>query len=233
MYQSFCLPFCLNQHLTNWLYTSVLKPFSGENSVQCSSVQLLGHVQLFVTPLTAALQVSLFNTNSRRLLKLMSVELVVPSIHLILCHPHLFLTWIFPSIRVISNESVPHMSWPKYQSFNFRISPSKEYSGLLSFRIDWLALLAVQETLKSLLQHHSSKASILQQSAFFMVQLSHPYMTTGKNITLTKWTFVGKMMSLLFNMLSKLVITFLPRNKCLLISWLQSPSTVTLETPPK
>ena len=150
----------------------------------------------------------------------MSIELVMPSNHLILCHPLLLLPSIFPSIRVFSNESVLHIRWPKYWSFSFNISLSSEYSGLISFRINWFDLLAVQGTLKSLLQHHRSKASILQCSAFFMVQLSHPYMTTGKTIALTMQTFVGKVMSLLFNMLSRLVIAFLPRNKRLLISWL-------------
>ena len=153
----------------------------------------------------------------------------MPSNHLILCHPLLLLPSIFPSIRVFSNESVLHIRWPKFWSFSFNISPSNEYSGLISFRMDWLDLLAVQETLKSLLQHHSSKASILQCSAFFIVQLSHPYMTTGETIALTRWTFVGKVMSLLFNMLSKFVVVFLPKSKCLLISWLQSPSAVILE----
>ena len=148
----------------------------------------------------------------------------MPSNHLILCHPLLLPPSIFPSIRVFSDESVLHIRWPKYWSFSFSISPSNEYSGLTSFRMDWLDHLAVQGTLKSLLQHHSSKASILQHSAFFMVQLSHPYMTTGKIIALTRWTFVDKVMSLLFNMLSRLVITFLPRSKRLLISWLQSIS---------
>ena len=161
----------------------------------------------------------------------MSIELVTPSHHLILCHPLLLLPSVFPSIRVFSNESVLLTRWPKYWSFRFSIGPSNEYSGLISFRMDWLDLLAVQETLKSLLQHHSAKASILQCSAFFTVQLSHPYMTTGKNITLTRWTFVGKVISLLFNTLFKLVITFLPRSKSLLISWLQSPSAVILEPP--
>ena len=152
----------------------------------------------------------------------------MPSNRLILCHP-LLLPSIFLSIRVFSSESVPHIRWPKYWSFSFSISPSNEYSGLISFRMDWLDLFAVQETLKSLLQHHSSKASILQLSAFFIVQLSNPYMTTGKTIALSRQTVVGKVMSLLFNMLSSLVITFLPRSKHLLISWLQSPSAVTLE----
>ena len=153
----------------------------------------------------------------------------MPSSHLILCRPLLLPPSIFPSIRVFSNESALHIRWPKYWSFSFNISPSSEYSGLVSFRMDWLDLLAVQGTLKSLLQHHSSKASILRCSAFFIVQLSHPYMTTGKTIALTRRTFVGKVMSLLLNMLSQLVITFLPRIKCLLISWLQSPSAVILE----
>ena len=168
-------------------------------------------------------------TSSQSLLRLMSIESVMPSCHLIFCHPLLLLSSIFPSIRVFSNESVLHIRWPEYWSFGFSIRPSNEYSGLISFRMDWLDLLAVQVTLKSLLQHHSSKASILQCSAFFIVQLSHPYMTT--TIALTRWTFVGKVMSLLFNMLSRLVITFIPRNKRLLISWLQSPSAVILEPP--
>ena len=154
----------------------------------------------------------------------------MPSNHLIVCRP-LLLPSIFPNIWVFSNESVLHIRWPKYWSFRFGIGPSNEYSGLISFRIDWFDLLAVQGTLKSLLQHHSSKASILRHSAFFIVQLSHPYMTTGKSIALTRQTFVGKVMSLLFNMLSSLVIVFLPRSKCLLISWLQSPSAVILEPP--
>ena len=148
----------------------------------------------------------------------------------VLC-PFPLLPSMFPSIRVLPNESVPHIRWPKNWSFSFSINPSNEYSGLISFRMDWLDLLAVQGTLKSLLQHHSSKASILQCSIFFIVQLSHPYMTTGKNIALTRWTFVGKAMSLLFNMVSRLVITLLPRSKHLLISWLQSPSAVILEPP--
>ena len=157
----------------------------------------------------------------------------MPSHHLILCHSLLLPPSIFPSIRVFSNQSVLRIRWPKYQSFSFSISPSNEYSGLISFRIDWLDLLAVQGTLKSLLQHHSSKASILQCSAFFIIQLSHPYMITGKTIALTRRTFVGKVMSLLFNMLSSLVIAFLPRSKRLLISWLQLPSAVILEPPKK
>ena len=155
----------------------------------------------------------------------------MPSNHLILCHPLLLLPSIFPSIRVFSNESALCIRWPKYWSFSFNISPSNEHPGLISCRMDWLDLLAVQRTLKSLPQHHSSKASILQHSAFFTVQLSHPYMTTGKTITLTRRILVGKVMSLLFNMLSRLVITFLPRRKCLLISWLQSPFAVILKPP--
>ena len=153
----------------------------------------------------------------------------MPSNHLILCHPLLLLPSILPSIRVFTNESAFHIRWPKYWSFSFSISPSNEYSGLICFRMDWLDLLAVQGTLKSLLQYQSSKASILQRSAFFTVQRSHPHMTTGKTIALTRRTFVGKVMSLLFNMLSRLIITFLPRSKCLLISWLQSPSAGILE----
>ena len=158
----------------------------------------------------------------------MSIESVMPSSHLILCRPLLLLP-IPPSIRVFSNESALHIRWPKYWSFSFNISPSSEHSGLISFRMDWLDLLTVQGTLKSLLQHHSSKESIIQWSAFCIVQLSYPYMTTGKTIALIRWTFVGKVMSLLLNMLSRLVITFLPRSKHLLISWLQSPSAVILE----
>ena len=152
----------------------------------------------------------------------MSIEPLMPSNHLILCHPLLLPPSIVPSIRVFSNQSVLLIRWPKYWGFSFCISPSNEYSGLIFFRMDWLDLPAVQGTLKSLLQHHISKASILQCSAFFIAQLSHPYMTTGKTIALTRWTLVGKIMSLLFNMLSRLVITFLPRSKYLLISWLQS-----------
>ena len=161
-------------------------------------------------------------------LKLRSIESVMPSNHLILCHLLLLPPSIFLGIRVFSNESVLCIRWPKYWSFNFSISPSSEYSGLVSFKMDWLDLLTVQGTLKSLLQHHSSKASILQCSAFFVVQLCHPYMTTGKTIALSRWTFVGKVMSLLFNVLSRLVIPFFPRSKRVLISWLQSPSTVIL-----
>ena len=199
-----------------------------------SSFQLLSHVRLFATPWIAACQASLSITNSRSLLKLTSIELVMPSSHFILCHPFLLLisplsSLIPPSISFFSSESTLRMRWPKYWSFSFSISPSNEHPGLISFTMDWLDLLAVQGTLKSFLQHHSSKASIFRHSAFFTVQLSHPYMTTGKTIALTRRTFVGKVMSLLFNMLSRLVITFLPRGKCLLISWLQSPSAVILE----
>ena len=195
---------------------------------QFSSVLLLSHVQLFATPWTAA---RLSITNSRSLLKLMSIKSVMPSNYFILCHPLLLLPSIFPSIRVFSNESVLQIRWPKYWFFSFSISPSNEYSGLTSFRMDWLDLLAVQGTLKSLLQHHSSKALVLRCSAFFIVQLSHPYIATGKTIALTIQTFVGKVMSLLFNMFSRLFITFLPRSKHLLISWLQSPSEVILKPP--
>ena len=159
----------------------------------------------------------------------MSIESVVPSNHLILCRPLLLLPSIFPSIRVFSDESVLHIRWPKYWSFSFSISPSNEHSGLISFRMDWLDLLAVRGTLKSLLQHHSSKASVLQRSAFFTVQLSHPYMTTEKTIALSRQTFVGEVTSLLLNILFRLFITFLPRSKHLLISWVWSPSAVILE----
>ena len=183
-----------------------------------SVVQSLSHVQLFATPWTAARQTSLSTTNSWSSPKLMSIESVMPSNHFILCRPFLPLPPIPPSIRVFSNESTLRMRCPKYWTFSFSIIPSKEIPGLISFRMDWLDLLPVQGTLKSLLQHHSSKASILRCWAFFTVQLSHPYMTTGKTIALTKGTFVGKVMPLLFNMLSRLVITFLPRS--ILISWL-------------
>ena len=159
----------------------------------------------------------------------MSIELVMPSNYLILCHPLLLLPSISPSTRVFSNESTLHIKWPKYWGFSFNIGPSNEHPGLISFRMDWLDLLTVQGTLKSLLQHHGSKASILQCSAFFIVQLSHPHMTTGKTIALTRWTFADKVVSLLFNMLPTLALTFLPRSKHLLISWLQSPSAVILE----
>ena len=195
-------------------------------SVQFSSVQSLSRVRLFVTPWTAARQASLSITNSQSLHKLMSIELMMLCNQFILCRPLLPLS-IFPSIRVFSNESVLHIKWPMYWRFFFSISPSNEYSGLISFRRDWLDLLAIQGTLESLPQHHSSKVSILRHSTFFIIQLSHPYMTTGKTVALTRWTFVGKIMSLL----SRLAMTFLPRSKRLLISWLQSPSTVILDPP--
>ena len=174
-------------------------------------------------------QVSLSITSSQSLLKLMFIESVIPSSHLIFCHPLLLLLSIFPSIRVFSNELALHIRWPKYWSFSFSNSPSNEYSGLISFTTDWFDLLAVQGTLKHSLQHHSSKASILQCSTFFMVQLSHPYMTTGKTMALAIQTFVSKVMPVLFNALSRFVIAFLPRSKHLSISWLQSPSAVILE----
>ena len=186
-----------------------------------------------VTPWTVAHQASLSITNSQNLLKLMSIELVVQSSHFTLCHPLLLLPSIFPSIRVFSSESVICIRWSKYWSFSFSIIPSSEHSGLISFRIDWFYLLAVQGTLKSLLQHHSSKASILQQLAFFMVQLSHLCMTTGKTLAFPRWTLVGKVISLLFSMLSKLVMAFLLSSKCLLISWLQSPSPSAVILEPK
>ena len=181
-----------------------------------SSLQSLSQVWIFVSLWTAARQASLNISNSQSLLKLMSIESVMPSNHLTFCYP-LLLPSIFPSIRVFSNESALLIRWPKYWSFSFSISPSNEYLGLISFRIDWLYLLAVQGSLKSLLQHHSSKASIPWCSAFFIVQISHPYITTGKTIALTRWTFVGKVTSLLFIMLSRLVIIFLPKSKHLLI----------------
>ena len=193
-----------------------------------SSVQSLSCVRLCDPMNLQARQASLSITNSRSPPKPVSIELVMPSNHLILCRPLLLPPSILPSIRVFSSESTLHIRWPKYWSFSFSFSPS-EHPGLISFRMDWLDLLAVQGTLKSLLQHHSSKASILQCSAIFIVQLSHPYMTTGKTIALTRRIFVSKVISLLFNMLSKSVITFLPRSKHLLISWLPSPSAVILE----
>ena len=200
-------------------YLSQTSVFLGIIGSKFSPVQALSHVQLFATRWTAACQASLSITNSQSLLKLMSIKSVMPSSHLIFFCSLLLLPSILPSIKVFSNESVLHIRWPKHWSFSFSISPSNEYSELISFRTDWLALLAVQGTLKNLLQHHSSKASILRCSAFFMVQLSHPYMITGKTIALTRWTFVGKVMSLLFNILSRWVIAFLPRSKHLLISW--------------
>ena len=198
-------------------------------SVQFRSVGQL--CPTFAIPWTAACQTSLFITNSQSLLKLMSIESVMPSNHLFLCHPLFLSPSIFPSIKVFSSESVLCIRGPKYWSFSLSISPSDEYSGLISFRMDWLDLLVVQGTLESLLQNRSSKTSILWHSVFFILQLSHPYTTTGKTIALTRRTFVGKVMSLLLNMLSRLVIPFLPRSKRLLISWLQSPSAVILESP--
>ena len=195
------------------------------------SVQSLSYVHLLATPWTEAHQGSLSITNTLSLLKLMSIVTVMPSYHLIRYRPLLLLPSIFPNIRVFSNDSLLLIRWPKYWSFSFSISPSNEHSGLIFFRMDWLDLLAVQGTLKSLLQHHSSKASIPWHSTFFMIQLSQPYMNTGKIIALIRQIFVGKVMSLLFNMLSRLVIAFLPRSKCLLMSWLQSPSAVILEHP--
>jgi len=208
------------------------KPQFANRVLLCAVIrsdQSLSRVRLFATPWIAARQASLSITSSRSSPRLMSIESVIPSSHLILCRPLLLLPPIPPGIRVFSNESILHIRWPKYWSFSFSIIPSKEIPGLISFRMDWLDLLTVQGTLKSLLQHHSSKASILWHSAFFTVQLSQPYMTTGKTIALTRQTFVGKVMSPLLNMLSRLVITFLPRSKRLLISWLQSPSAVILE----
>ena len=210
-----------------------LKPIRINKWIQFSSVQSLSHIRLFAIPWITACQASLSITNSQSSLKLTSIESVMPSSHLILCHPLFLLPRIPPSIRVFSNESTLHMRWPKYWSFNFSIIPSKEHPELISFRMGWLDLLSVQGTLKSLLQQHSSKALILWRSAFFTVQLLHPYMTTGKTIALTRRTFVGKVMSLLLNMLSRLVINFFPRSKHLLISWLQSPSAVILEPPKK
>ena len=192
-------------------------------------VQSLSHVWLFDIQWPAARQASLSFTISQSLLRLMSIKLVMLSNHLVLCHPLLLLPSIFPSIRVFSNESALHIRWPKYWSFIFSIRLSNEYSGLIFFRIDWLDLLAIQGTLKSLLQHHSAKASILWCSPFFMAQLSHPHMTSGKTTALTRWTFVSKRMPLLFIMLSRSIIVFLPRSKQLLISWLQALSTVILE----
>ena len=196
--------------------------------IYTTSVHSLGRVWLFATPWTAARQASLSITIFQSSLKLMSIESVMWSNHLILCHP--LLPSIFPSIRIFSKDSALCIMWPKYRNFSFSINTSNEYSGLITFRIKWFDLLAVQGTLKSLLQHHSSEVSILQCSAFLMVQFSHPYMTTGKTIALTIWTFVGKVMSLPLNMLSRLAIGFLPRSKHLLISWLQSPSAVILES---
>ena len=193
-----------------------------------SSVQSLSHVRL-CDPMDCSTPGLPVHHHLPELAQTHVHQSVMPSNHLILCHPLLLLPSIFPSIKVLSTDPVLRIRWPKYWSFSCSISPSNEHPGLISPRMDWLDLLAVQGTLKSLLQHHSSKASILQHSAFFTIQRSHPYMTTGKTIALTRWTFVGKVMSLLFNMLSRLVITFLPRSERLLISWLKSPSAVTLE----
>ena len=190
-----------------------------ENKSNLLCLRCSSRVQFFVIPWTAACQASLSFTIFQSLLKPMSLESVMPSSHLVLCRPLLLLPSVFPSIRVFYNESALYIRWPKYWSFS--ISPLNAYSGLNSFRIDWFDLLAVQGTLKKLLQQHSSKASILQRSDFFLVRLSHPYMTVGKTIVLTRWTFLGKVMSLLFSMLPRLIIGFLPRSKCLLISWLK------------
>ena len=215
---------CVWLFVTPWIIQS-MEFYRPEHWSGFSSVQLLSHVRLFAT---TARQASLSITNCQSLPEPMCIELVMPSKHLILCHPLLLLPSIFPTIRVFSNESALCIRWPKDWSFSFNISPSNEHPGLISFRMDWLDLLSDQGTLKSLLQHHSSKTSILWCSAFFIIQLSHPYMTTGKTLALTRWTFVDKVMSLFFNMLSRLAIAFLLRSKCLLISWLQSPSAVIL-----
>ena len=209
----------VNKQQYEWIHKYNIewqKPDTNEHTLY-DSVQSLSRVRLFATPWKAARQASLSTTNSQSLLKLMSIKSVMPSNHPILCCPLLLLPSIFPSI----SEPVLHIRWPKYWCFSFSISLFNEYWGLISFRMNGLDLLAVQGTLKSLLQYHSSTASFLRRSAFFIVQLSHPYMTTGKTIALTRQTFVGKVMSLFFNMLSKLVITFLPRSKCLLIAWQQ------------
>ena len=213
VFTNFCMSFLLIPETSVLYFTSMfaLKKFP------FSLVQLLSCVQVFVMPWAAACQASLSITNSRSLLKLMSIMLVMLSNHLILCCPLHLLPSIFPSIRVFSNDSALCIRWPKYWRSSFSISHSNEYSRLISFRIDWFDLHAVQGTLKSLLQHHSSKASILWHSAFFIVQLSHPYMTIGKTITLTQWTFIGKVMYLFFNMLSRFVIAFLPRSKGLFL----------------
>ena len=210
-----------------WCFLALFKKL--KLPLQFSSGQFLSCVWFFVTPWIAACQASLSIANSQSSPKLMCIESVMPSCHLILCGPLLLLPPIPPSIRVFSSESTLCIRWPKYWSFSLSISPSNEHPGLVFFRMDWLDFPVVQGTLKSLLQYHSSKMSILRRSAFFTVQLSHPYMTIGKTITLTRWAFVGKVISLLFNMLSRLVITFLLRGKCLLISWLQLPSSVILE----
>ena len=215
---------------SKYIFPKKYKKCSSSLIIQFSSIQALSHVRLFATPLTATCQASLPITKSLSLLKLMSMESVMPSNHLMLCHPLVLPFSIFPSIRGFSYESVLQIKWQKYWCFSFSINPSNEHSGLICFRMDWFALLPIQGTLKSLFQQFKKfKASILLHSAYFTVHLSHPYMTTGKTIALTRQIFVGKVMSLLFNMLSRLVITFLPRNKCLLISWLQSSSAMILE----
>ena len=224
------IPGILQARTLEWVAISFSNAWKWKVKVKLlSSVQSLCRVRHFATPWIAARQTSLSITNSRGSLRFMSIKSEMPSSHFILCHPLLLLPPIPPSIRAFSNESTLPMRWPKYFSFSFSIILSKEIPGLISFRMDWLNLLTVQGTLKSLLQHHSSKASLLWCSSFFIVQLSHPYITTEKTIALTGWTFVGKVMSLLLNMLSRLVITFLPRSKRLLISWLCSPSAVILE----
>ena len=218
-----------NTHLETKYYNILISNFNTWFRMFSQSVQSLSRVWLFGTPWITTRQTSLTSPTPGVYSRLMSIESVMPSSHLILYRSLLLLPPIPPSIRVFSNEPTLRMRWPKYWSFNFSISPFHEHPGLISSRMDWLDLLAVQETLKSLLQHHSSKTSIFWHSAFFTVQLSHPYMTTGKIIALTRWSFVGKVMSLLFNMLYKLVITFLPSSKHLLISWLKSPYAVILE----
>ena len=221
-----------DHHLTMFIQTPLSNSiFTHLVAVRYQFSSVTQSYRFFAIPWTAARQASLSIINSQSLLKLKSITLVMPSNYLILCCPLLLPPSIFPSIRVSSNELVLCIRWPEYWSFSFNISPSNEHSGLISFRTDTLDLLAVQGILKSLLQHHSLKASILWHSAFSIVQLSHPYTTTGKTIALTRWTFVGKVMSLLFNMLFRLVIAFLPRSQRLLISWLQSPSAVILEPP--
>ena len=212
------------EQLTNWRRRANL-----EDLWYLTSVQSFSRVQIFLTPWPSPHQASLSITNSQSPPKSMSIESVMPSNYLILCHPLVLLPSIFPSIRVFSNESGLHIRWPKNWIFSFNISPINEHPGLISFRMNWLNLFAVKWTCKSPLQDHRSKASILWCSAFFIVRLSHPYVTTGKTIALTKWTFLDKVMSLLFNMLSMLVMTFLSRSKRLLISWLQSPPAVILE----
>ena len=211
-WQTRCAYYCSNSWLLNFSF--LMWPSQEVSStLQFSSVQLFSRVQLFATPWTTACQAYLSITYSWSLPKLMSIESMMSSNYLILCCPFLLLSSIFPNIRIFSKESALHIRWPKYWSFSFNISPPNEHPGLISFRMDWLDLLAVQGTLKSLLQHHSSKTSVFWCSAFFTVLLSHPYMTTGKTIVLARLTFVGKVISLLFNMLSRLVITFLPRSE--------------------